>query len=136
MNTDVSVDDLDRARWTRALDMADEGIISDVRQPDDRVVFARQRFVRPTGYSAAEVLGRDCRLLRGPETDPSAAAAVRQAVPQRRFCVVEILYCWKSGTPFWNRLAITPVHNAAGDVTHFIGVQSDVTARRAAENAL
>jgi PAS domain S-box-containing protein len=137
MNTNVSVDDLDPVLRKRALDMADEGIIiTDVRQPDGPVVFANQGFVRLTGYSAGEVLGRNCQFLHGPETDPAAAAEIRQAARQRRSCVVEIPNYRKNETPFWNRLSITPVHAAAGEVTHFIGVQSDVTARHAAENAL
>jgi len=137
MNTNVSVHDLDPVLKKRALDVADEGIIiTDVRQPDGPVIFANQGFVRLTGYSAGEVLGRNCRFLQGSETDPAAAAEIRQAVEQRRSCVVEILNYRKDGTPFWNRLSITPVHDAAGEVTHFIGVQSDVTARHAAESAL
>ncbi len=137
MSTNVSVNDLDPVLTKRALDVADEGIIiTDVRQPDGPVIFINQGFARLTGYSAGDVLGRNCRFLQGPGTDPAAAAEIRQAVRQRRSCVVEILNYRKDGTPFWNRLSITPVHDAAGEVTHFIGVQSDVTARHAAEDAL
>jgi hypothetical protein len=74
--------------------------------------------------------------LQGPDTDPSAAAEIRNAVVEQRECLVEILNYRKDGTPFWNRLSITPVHDRSGQVTHFIGVQSDITARRNAEEAL
>ena len=61
---------------------------------------------------------------------------IRSALAECRECVVEILNYRKDGTTFWNRLSITPVRNDAGEVTHFIGVQSDVTARRLAEDGL
>jgi hypothetical protein len=84
----------------------------------------------------AEVLGRNCRFLQGPDTDPAAVAEIRAAVDEKRACVVEILNYRRDGTPFWNRLSITPVRNERGEVTHYIGIQSDVTARREAENGL
>jgi phosphoserine phosphatase RsbU/P len=82
------------------------------------------------------VIGRNCRFLQGPLTDPDAVAAIRAALDRQRECVVEILNYRKDGTTFWNRLSITPVRDASGEVTHFIGIQSDVTARRVAEEGL
>jgi len=83
--------------------------------------------------------GRDRPQLpvpAGPDTDPSAVAEIRAALAERRPCVVEILNYRRDGTTFWNRLSITPVRDGAGEVTHFIGVQSDVTDRRVAEDGL
>jgi sigma-B regulation protein RsbU (phosphoserine phosphatase) len=84
----------------------------------------------------ADVLGRNCRFLQGPETDAGAMAEIRAALAECRECVVEILNYRRDGSKFWNRLSISPVRNASGDVTHFIGIQSDVTARRLAEDGL
>ena len=121
----------------RALDVAAEGItIADARLPDRPLVYVNQGFERATGYPVAEVLGRNCRFLQGPDTDPRAVQEIRAAIDEQRPCVVEILNYRKDKTPFWNRLSITPVRDRTGDVTHFIGVQSDVTARRDAEDAL
>lgn len=121
----------------RALDVAAEGItIADARQPDRPLIYANQGFERMTGYPVAQVLGRNCRFLQGPDTDVSAAAEIRAALAACRPCVVEILNYRRDGTTFWNRLSITPVRDGAGEVTHFIGVQSDVTARRVAEDGL
>jgi len=128
---------LQAALTDRALDVAAEGVtIADARQPDRPLIYANQGFVRITGYSAAEVIGRNCRFLQGPDTDPGAAREIREAIEAERECVVEILNYRKDGSTFWNRLSITPVRDEAGLVTHFIGVQSDVTARRRAESAL
>jgi PAS domain S-box-containing protein len=121
----------------RALSVAAEGVtIADAGLPDMPLIYANEGFERLTGYAIADVLGRNCRFLQGPETDPGAAAEIRRAIQEERECVVEILNYRKDGTTFWNRLSITPVRDGAGTLTHFIGVQSDVTARRRAEEEL
>jgi PAS domain S-box-containing protein len=121
----------------RALDVAAEGItIADARLPDRPLIYVNEGFERVTGYQVAEVLGRNCRFLQGPGTDPAAVAEIRAAIAGQRACVVEILNYRKNGTTFWNRLSITPVRDAHGEVTHYIGIQSDVTARREAEHGL
>lgn len=121
----------------RALGAATEGItISDPSRPDNPLVYANSGFERLTGCSVASVLGRNCRFLQGPDTAPDAAETIRRAVAAESECTVEILNYRKDGSRFWNRLSITPVRNGRGQVTHFIGVQSDVTERRRAEEGL
>jgi PAS domain S-box-containing protein len=120
----------------RALDEAAEGItIADATKPDQPLIYVNKGFERLTGYGADEVLGRNCRFLQGEGTDPVTVTKIRNAVNDGKECVVEILNYHKDGRPFWNRLSITPV-KSAGRVTHFIGVQSDITAQKNAEHAL
>lgn len=121
----------------RALAVAAEGVtIADAREPGRPLIYVNEGFERMTGYPAAEALGRNCRFLQGPGTDAVAVAEIRAALAECRECLVEILNYRKDGAPFWNRLSITPVRDASGEVTHFIGIQSDVTARRQAEHDL
>jgi phosphoserine phosphatase RsbU/P len=121
----------------RALAASAEGItIADASLPDNPLIYANAGFERLTGYSVADVLGRNCRFLQGPGTDPATADRLRAAIHEKREVTVQLLNYRKDGTPFWNRLSITPVQNAAGAVTHFIGVQSDVTAEKQAKDAL
>lgn len=121
----------------RALAAAAEGItIADARLPGRPLIYVNEGFVRLTGYSATEALGRNCKFLQGEDTAPATIKEIRDSLTEARDCTVEILNHRKDGTPFWNRLSITPVRDQAGVVTHFIGVQSDVTARRAAEDGL
>jgi phosphoserine phosphatase RsbU/P len=141
--TDVEQDDghprfdVSLALKDRALGAAAEGItISDPSQPDNPLIYVNSGFERITGYSPESVLGKNCRFLQGPDTDPEAAEQIRKAVFEERECTVEILNYRQDGSAFWNRLSITPVRDGQGEVTHFIGVQSDVTARRHAENGL
>jgi len=121
----------------RALAASAEGItIADARLPDNPLIYVNAGFERLTGYSAAEVLGRNCRFLQGSGADPATVDLLRTAVREKREATVQLLNYRKDGTPFWNRLSITPVEDAAGTVTHFIGVQSDVTAEKQAKDAL
>src|SRR5258707_9584682 len=61
---------------------------------------------------------------------------MRAAIRARRDCAVEVLNYRKDGTPFWNALAIAPVQDADGKVTHLVGVQTDVTERKRFEEEL
>jgi len=121
----------------RALSVAVEGItIADIRQPDQPLIYANDGFERLTLYPVADVIGNNCRFLQGPDTDPSIVDEIRNAIHERKECTVEILNYRKDGKSFWNRLSLSPVRDESGETTHYIGVQSDVTARRRAEEAL
>jgi len=121
----------------RALSATAEGItIADARLEGQPIISANAAFERLTGYTPDFVLGRNCRFLQGRDTDPQTRETIRHAVRRAEPCTVEILNYRRDGTTFWNRLSITPVRDEHGEVTHFIGVQSDVTARRRAEDAL
>ncbi len=117
--------------------MAAEGIaIADARLPDNPLIYVNAGFERLTGYSADEVMGRNCRFLQGAETDAATLDQLRAALREQREITVQLLNRRKDGTTFWNRLSITPVRDSSGLVTHFIAVQSDVTAERNAQDAL
>lgn len=121
----------------RVLAAAAEGItIADARLPERPLIYVNEGFERLTGYTAEEAIGRSCRFLQGDESDPETVQIIRDALDGPYDCSVEIRNFRKDGTPFWNRLSITPVRDEAGTVTHFIGIQSDVTQRREAEEAL
>ena len=121
----------------RALSAVAEGItISDNRLPDNPIIYANHGFEKLTGYRIEEVLNKNCRFLQGPDTDPEKVDEIRRAVREEQECTVELLNYRKEGTPFWNRLSITPVRDDEGTVTHFIGIQSDITKRKNAEEEL
>jgi PAS domain S-box-containing protein len=121
----------------RALSSCAEGVtIADATRPDCPLIYVNRGFEELTGYSAAQTCGNNCRFLQGEETDQAAVEEIRHALAEKRECVVEILNYRKNGEPFWNRLSITPIRDQDGEVTHFMGIQSDVTARRNAEDAL
>lgn len=120
--------------YDRAMAATSCGItISDAIQPHNPIIYCNPAFERITGYSAAEVLGRNCRFLQGPDTDPAAVEQIRQALRTGEGCVVVLKNYRKDGTPFWNELTISPVCDDEGRVTQFIGVQTDITERKQAQ---
>ena len=110
--------------------------ITDPRRADNPLVFVNDSFCRLTGYSRDEVIGRNCRFLQGPDTDRGAVAALGAAIAAAQPIEIDLLNHRKDGSPFWNRLAIAPVFDAAREVTYFFASQSDVTAERARLTAL
>lgn len=111
-------------------------VISDPRLPDNPVIFANSGFTATTGYSVAEVLGRNCRFLQGKETDPATVKQLRQAIAQGQPFTGVLLNYRKDGSSFWNELTINPVFDNEGKLINFIGLQTDVTARKQAEATL
>jgi PAS domain S-box-containing protein len=115
----------------RAMDEAAVGItIADAQAGDLPLIYANQAFESLTGYESKTALGRNCRFLQGPETDPETLAEIRDAVHSHEPVTTELVNYRADGSPFWNQLTITPVENSAGDLTHFVGIQQDVTQRK------
>lgn len=110
-------------------------VVTDPRLPDNPIVFANRAFLALTGYSADEVLGRNCLFLQGPDTDPAALALVRSAVADQREVKVSLLNYRKDGGSFWNELYLSPVFDEAGELLNFFSSQVDVTSARQAEIA-
>lgn len=111
-------------------------VMTDPALPDNPIVFANDAFYRLTGYAADEVLGRNCRFLQGPDTDPAAIARVRDAVARGEPVRVDLLNYRKDGHPFWNDMTLTPVRDEAGTLRSYFAVLTDVTRTRQAERAL
>ena len=107
-------------------------VVTDARRPDHPIIFCNPAFEHTTGYSAAHVMGRNCRFMQGPDTDIQTIATLRDAVQDGRECRVTILNYRRDGTPIWLELLIAPVSNSAGQITHYVGVQKDVTVEKQA----
>jgi PAS domain S-box-containing protein len=103
--------------------------IADPRQPDNPLVWVNPSFTRVTGYAHDEVVGRNCRFLQGPATDPAAVEEIRSAVREHRTVTTTLLNYRKDGTAFWNQVSISPVFDGPGNLVSFVGVQTDVTER-------
>jgi hypothetical protein len=108
-------------------------VVSDPRLPDCPIVYANPAFHRLTGYAPEEVIGRNCRFLQGPGTDPAAIAAIRAAIAAASPIDITLVNHRKNGRRFQNELHISPVFGPDGRVSAFLGIQHDVTARLRAE---
>jgi diguanylate cyclase (GGDEF)-like protein/PAS domain S-box-containing protein len=111
-------------------------LIADAAKPDHPLVYVNPAFEKTSGYSAAEVLGRNCRFLQGTDTDQPGLEEVRIALREGRETEVVLRNYRKDGNLFWNQLKISPVRNEAGEVTQFVGIQNDITGLKAYEAEL
>ncbi|MDP2432400.1 MAG: PAS domain S-box protein [Pseudomonadota bacterium] len=117
-----------------ALKAISQGVI--IRGPDQCILSANEAFASITGYSAAEIIGKDYCLLEGPLTDTRQVDRIRQALKNGTVFSGEILHYRKDGGTFWNELTISPVRDEQGQLTHFVGITRDITERKQAEEAL
>lgn len=101
--------------------------LSDPRQPDMPLIFVNRAFRALTGYDEEEVLGRNCRFLQGPRTDPRSVARIREGLRSQDVVIVELINYRKDGTPFWNALHLGPIYHPDGQLLYYFGSQWDVT---------
>ena len=104
--------------------------ISDPHLPDNPIIYVNTAFESLTGYAAAEIVGRNCRFLQGPNTDAGEIDRLRTAIAERNRVTVDLLNYRRDGSPFWNRLLVTPVFAANGELRYFCASQHDVTIER------
>jgi PAS domain S-box-containing protein len=117
----------------QAIEACQIGItLADANMDDTPFTYVNQAFLNQTGYELDEMLGRNCRFLQGEGTDPDTIRVISKAVKAFEPVDVDVLNYKKDGTPFLNNLRIAPVHNAKGEASVFVGIQTDVTAERQA----
>ena len=118
----------------RAVESSKDGIIIvDLRAPDQPIRYVNAGFERITGYRSDDVVGRNCRFLQGEDRLQPEIETVGRAIAERQDCEVVLRNYRKDGSLFWNRLMLSPVPDESGKVTHYIGVQTDITAQKVME---
>ena len=110
-------------------------VVTDPRQPDNPIVFVNGAFLDLTQYKEEQVLGRNCRLLQGPDTDRRTVDEIRKAIAEQRPVSVDILNYRADGTTFWNALFLGPVFDEEGKLMYFFASQMDITERRTSQEA-
>lgn len=121
----------------RSINSATNGIlIADARQPDMPIVYCNEAFEKITGYAKEDVLGQNCRFLQGQDRNQPGLLEIRRALREGIEARAELRNYRKDGTLFWNEFYIAPVKDIRGTVTHFIGVQIDITRRKNRESDL
>jgi len=101
-----------------------------------RVVYVNPAFTRLTGYGAADIVGRSICMLRGPGTDAAVLARLRATLARGEAAREVLLHYTREGQPFWVDLAITPMRDRDGRVSHLLAVERDVSAHKAIERRL
>lgn len=114
----------------KAINESRDGIvIADASMPGYPIIYANMGFEQMTGYTVAEVMGKNCGFLQGGDTTQPEIETMRGALSRGEACTVTLRNYRKDGSMFWNELSLSPVHNDAGKLTHYIGIQKDETAR-------
>jgi PAS domain S-box-containing protein len=120
-----------------ALESTNSGVvITDYRQADNPIIFCNHAFENMTGYSREEIIGQNCRFLQGKDRAQDSLQLLRDSIEQGIPVTVELRNYDKNGELFWNELSIAPVRDSEGSITHFIGIQNDVTRKRALQTDL
>ncbi len=102
-------------------------VVVDIAKAGQPIIHATREFCELMGYSRAEVLGRNCRFLQGPDTDPAAVKAIRTAIERGDTLKIEILNYRKDGSSFWNELRLAPVLMPNRKISQYVGLQRDIT---------
>ena len=114
----------------RAIAYTKTGIVlADATQKDLPLIYVNPAFEEITGYKFSEVIGKNCRFLQGPDRKQAGLKVLRKTLKEGKDCNVVIRNYRKDQTQFWNELQISPIHDDKGNLTHFVGIQTDVTKR-------
>ncbi|MBR8831174.1 MAG: diguanylate cyclase [Chlorogloea purpurea SAG 13.99] len=111
-------------------------VIVDATTPDYPIIYVNRGFELMTGYSAGEVIGKNCRFLQRKEIDQPGIRELRQAVADKSPCCVTLRNFRKDGSLFWNEISLSPILNNAGEVIYYIGVQTDISDRQRSQEEL
>ncbi len=101
-------------------------VISDPRLPDNPIVACNAAFCTLTGYDENQILGRNCRFLSGPGTEPWLTETIRQGLRDHRPVLVEILNYKRDGSPFRNAVLVAPIYDTEDELQYFLGSQVEV----------
>lgn len=121
----------------RAIEEASNGIvIADATQNHMPLIYVNKAFIDMTGYQFQDVFNRNCNFLQGDQTDADSINRIRQAIKNHERITETLLNYRKDGTPFYNQLMLTPIRDYNNRVTHYLGVQLDVTDKVNSEQQL
>jgi diguanylate cyclase (GGDEF)-like protein/PAS domain S-box-containing protein len=124
----------------RIIEHSNDSILISLAEPIDRpgprVIYANETFSKQTGYSQEDIIGNNPRILHGPDTDLATLARIRQGLAAWQPIREEVLNYKKNGEAFWQELNIFPLPNAAGEFTHWVSIQRDITERKVAEQQI
>ncbi len=128
---------LSQKLFREAVEHRQEGlVITDPTLSDNPIIYATPQFEAMTGYRAQDILGQNCRFLHGTGAEQPELAKLRQAIAERTSLQCTLQNFRKDGSPYWNLLTVSPIKNAQGRLTHFIGIQRDVTQAKKTEDQL
>ena len=122
-----------------AVDQAKEAVLitsAELDPPGPEILFVNPALCSMTGYSREEILHKTPRILQGPKSDRAMLQRLREALGRGETFSGETVNYTKDGGEYWVEWDITPIRAASGEITHFLSIQRNVTARKLAEDQL
>ena len=108
-----------------------------ITDPEGTIEWANDSFVRSSGYTLDEIMGRrPGELLQGPESDQSVVEYMRQQLRNQQPFHAELINYTKDKKPYWVTIDAQPVYDDSGTVTSFIAVERDITERKQMDKVL
>ncbi|NJK63746.1 MAG: PAS domain S-box protein [Synechococcaceae cyanobacterium SM2_3_1] len=118
----------------QAVDAAQNSIlIVDAQLPDMPITYVNPAVEKLTGYSALELYGKNCRVFQKEDRDQLGILKLREAIQDGKECRALIRNYRKNGSMYWNDITISPIHDSSGQITHYVGIQQDVTDQQLVE---
>lgn len=108
-----------------ALQSGEDGVV--LTDAERRILYVNASFTRMTGYTLAEISHYGLHHLQGPRTDPRTLADIDGALCGQGFFNGRLLNYRRDGQTFWNHLSIIPIYQRSGEISHYVGIQRDVT---------
>ena len=115
----------------RSVDANPLGIVLANAAPEQAIEYVNPAFESLSGYKKEEIIGKNCRFLQGPDTDPKAVNKIHNALKEQQEIQITLKNYRKDGSWFWNQLILGPVFDEKNFCTHFIGIQQDITQQQA-----
>ncbi len=100
------------------------------------IEFVNPKFCEVTGYKASELIGNTPAVLKSGQTTPDEYRRLWETITSGKEWLGEFLNKKKSGELFWENAYISPIKDQNGEITHFLGLKEDITARKLAEAKL
>jgi len=114
--------------YYNAIEATNTGMtITDPNREGMPIIFCNRAFMKLTGYSKKETVGKNCRFLQGDDQDQEGRKTIRNAIEKGKGCTTLLRNYRKDGSMFWNELKISPIKNSTGEVEYFVGIQNDIT---------
>jgi len=122
--------EIDQGLYRRLVESSPEGVVlNDAQGADHPVLYVNPAFEALTGYSAAELVGRNLRLLQADDREQDGRHRLRDALSRGETCRVLLRNYRKDGSLFWNEMTVMPLRHADGCVTHFASHHRDAGER-------
>ena len=122
--------EFDQGLYRRLVESSPEGVVLiDAQGADHPVIYVNPAFEALTGYSAAELIGRNLRLLQADDREQDGRHRLRDALSRGETCRVLLRNYRKDGSLFWNEMTVMPLRHPDGCVTHYAGHHRDAGER-------